>query len=307
MDRIRIGTRGSRLALAQAREVAEALESACGVWCELVVMSTSGDRRAGPLAAAGGKGLFTAELEEALRDGRLDIAVHSAKDLPIADAPGLCIGAVPSRADARDALVSKDGLSIEDLPRGAKVGTGSLRRRAQVLAHRPDLEIVPIRGNVETRLARALEDGGELDAVVVAMAGLVRSGLVGKLAGRLVPLSVEAVTPAAGQGALAVQCRRDDPRLIPMLRRIDDPSAAARLACERAVLRGLGADCHSCVAVHVRPSARGWQGLTMLGQDDGAIRRTEVVVPSVASAATAMLDALNPSRSNPWGVDLKCR
>ncbi|MFP3938456.1 MAG: hydroxymethylbilane synthase [Phycisphaerae bacterium] len=298
MDRVRIGTRGSRLAVAQAREVADALESACGVSCELVPTSTRGDRRAGSLTEAGGKGLFTAELEDALRDGRLDIAVHSAKDLPTSDAPGLCIGAVPARADARDALVSRGGYGLADLPRSAKVGTGSLRRRAQLLAHRPDLEVVPIRGNVETRLGGTLNEDADLDAVVVAMAGLMRCRLTRKLDNCVVPLSVEQMVPASGQGTLAVQCRRDDRRLIPMLRRIADPSATTRLACERAVLRGLGADCHSCVAVHVRSGQQGWQGLAMVGGENGRAIRVEVGVPAVSDAVTVLLEKLRATPSN---------
>lgn len=296
MERIRIGTRGSRLALAQSRLVAGLLESTCGVRCELVPISTRGDRRASPLADAGGKGLFTAELEDGLRQGRLELAVHSAKDLPVADAPELCIAAAPARADARDALVSRAGHTLESLPRGAKVGTGSLRRRAQLLQRRPDAEVVPLRGNVETRLERALADGAELDAVVVAMAGLIRCGLTAKLNGCVQPLPVEVMIPAGGQGILAVQCRRDDSRMIPLLRRIDEPAAAGRLMCERAVLRRLGADCHSCVAVHVSSCGDGWRGLAMTTTEDGQLLRADVRVSSLAATATTVLDALDARR-----------
>jgi hydroxymethylbilane synthase len=293
MDRIRIGTRGSRLARAQARQVAGLLEAACGVRCEPVALTTRGDRRAGPLAPVGGKGLFTEELESALAAGRIELAVHSAKDLPVGFPRGLCIGAVPARADARDALVSPAGGSLDELPPGATVGTGSLRRRAQLLAERPDLRVTPVRGNVETRVARALDPSGGLDAVVLAMAGLKRSGLLAELGARVRPLAIERMVPAAGQGALVAQCRRDDPAVVPLLRRIDDPVAAQRLLVERAVLRRLGADCHSCVAVHVTSGAPGWRGLAMVADSDGAgMVRCEVRARAVADVATALLEAL---------------
>ncbi|HAU36818.1 MAG TPA: hydroxymethylbilane synthase, partial [Phycisphaerales bacterium] len=207
---LRIGTRRSRLATAQATLVVDALRRAHpGLACELAPLLTRGDRRTGPLADAGGKGLFTAELEDALRAGRIHLAVHSAKDMPAEMPAGLVIAAVPDRADPRDALVSRDGLAPADLPRGARVGTGSERRRVQLLALRDDLEIVALRGNVETRLSAALD--GALDAVVLAMAGLERVGLAQEHATRVRPLDVATFLPAAGQGALAVQSQADSP------------------------------------------------------------------------------------------------
>ena len=199
MQTIRIATRGSQLALAQTGQVAELIRQANpALRTELVAISTRGDRHAGPLAEVGGKGLFTRELEEALRAGTVDLAVHSAKDLPAEMESDFAIAAVPVRQDARDALASRSG-PLAELPGGAAVGTGSLRRRAQLLAARPDLNVVPIRGNVETRLLKALGEQAELHAVVLAMAGLNRGGLADKYGDRLFPLDADQVIPAAGQ------------------------------------------------------------------------------------------------------------
>ncbi len=251
---IRLATRRSALAMAQTGMVAGSLRAACpGCLVELTPMSTRGDRTAGPLAPAGGKGLFTAELEDALREARVHAAVHSAKDLPEHLGEAFTIAAVPRRADPRDALVSRHG-PLADLPPGARVGTGSLRRKAQLLTLREDLDVVAVRGNVETRLGKALGERPELDAVVLAMAGLIRSGLDDDHAGNIHPFHAAELIPAAGQGSLAVEALADDHATCQRLARIDHAPSRAALTAERGILRYLQANCHSCVAVHVAPA-----------------------------------------------------
>jgi hydroxymethylbilane synthase len=294
MDLIRIGTRRSMLAMAQSRLVAEALRQQCGVEAELVGIVTRGDRRTGPLAAVGGKGLFTAELEAALRRGDIHLAVHSAKDVPATMSDDLVISAVPRRADARDALVSRGGVGLGDLRPGASVGTGSLRRSAQIRTARGDLNVVPIRGNVETRLRKALMDGmGGLDAVVVALAGLERSGLAGQHVGQVRPLELEQCVPAAGQGALVVQTTAAAKEVQTLVAAIDDPHSRQALLAERAVLAGLGADCRACVAVHVAPEGGHWRGCGMVARPDGAdMVRLQVIAATAQEVGRALCDGL---------------
>jgi hydroxymethylbilane synthase len=231
MDRLRIATRGSRLAIWQSERVAARL----GVEAEMVVVSTVGDRRADvPIWTIGGTGVFVKEVEQAVLDGRADLAVHSAKDLPSETAAGLRLAAVPERADPRDALV---GRRLADIPSGGVIGTGSVRRRAQLAAARPDLTFASLRGNIETRVAKA----AGFDAVVVALAALERLDLAGRAA-EILPTSV--VLPQVAQGALAVECREDDDDdILKALAAIDDPSAHAAVDAERAFLRRLGGGC----------------------------------------------------------------
>ncbi len=255
---LHIATRQSSLALAQAELVADGLR-AC--WPDLkivlVPVATEGDRRRDvSTGEIGGKGVFTAAVQEAVLAGRADVAVHSAKDLPAAQVPGLVIAAAPRRADPRDALAAREPLSgLDELPLGAVVGTGSPRRVALLRWLRPDLEVVPLRGNVETRLHKAR--GGELDAVVLAMAGLQRLGITTQPApgftgdGRgqgsgldwIVPLDPEVFTPAPGQGALAVEARADDTRTLGLLSALTDRSSRVALRGERAFLARLGGSC----------------------------------------------------------------
>ena len=239
MTRVRVATRASELALAQARLVASQLERALRVAVELVPLSTSGDRiQDVSLAKVGGKGLFVKEIEEALLDGRAELAVHSAKDLPAELHPELALLAFPERADPRDALVARRaGASLDALPHAARVGTGSVRRAAQLHLVRPDLVVVPLRGNVPTRL-RKLESE-ELDAVVLACAGLERLGLSERIGERIPP---ERMLPAVAQGALAIQGRRGDP-VARDAAALDHAETAARVAAERGCLSRLGADC----------------------------------------------------------------
>jgi hydroxymethylbilane synthase len=244
---VRIATRKSELALWQARYVATRIEKELGRETELVPLTTTGDElRDVSLAKVGGKGLFVKEIEEALLDGRADVAVHSTKDLPGAATPGLVLAAFPERADPRDALVSPRAARIDDLPHGARVGTGSVRRSAQLLLVRPDLSIAALRGNVPTRLARIERDS--LDAVVLACAGLDRLGLADRIAERIDPLRL---VPAVGQGALAIQTRRGD-ALAAELAPLSDPATATCVAAERACQAQLGADCNVPLGAHAQ-------------------------------------------------------
>jgi hydroxymethylbilane synthase len=263
---LRLATRESPLALAQARLVAGLLEARLRVRTELLPLRTSGDRLPGRLERRGGKGLFVKEIEEALLAGRADLAVHSAKDLPAAATPGLILAAVPERADPRDALVTRDGAaSLAALPCGARVGTGSARRAAQLRALRPDLELVPLRGNVGTRLRR-LEEGG-LAALVLACAGLERLGLADRIGERLAP---ELLLPAVNQGALALQARAGS-SLAGELRALADPRAEAELAAERAFLERVGGDCFVPIAALAECGAAGGLRLrALVARPDGA-------------------------------------
>ena len=258
------------LALTQSGHVAEAISAANeNVTTELVEIVTTGDETVGPLLDVGGKGLFTRQLEDALRDGSIDMAVHSAKDVPTYLDDDLTISAVPQRADPRDALVTSDGLDLRELSGEARVGTGSLRRRAQVMVWRSDVTVVPIRGNIETRLQRALSGADrKLDAVVLAMAGLIRGGLTEKYAGHIRPL-VD-IMPAAGQGALAIETLVGNDGVAPVLAPINDPDSFEALQGERSVLAALEADCHSCIAVHFSRLEGKWLGTSMVAREDGS-------------------------------------
>jgi hydroxymethylbilane synthase len=240
MTLLRLGTRGSQLALAQARLVADRLEAAApGLAVELVTIATAGDRdQATPLAAGERPGWFTTAIQEALQRGEVDIAVHSLKDLPTRRPQGLVIAAVPLREDPRDALVSRTGAPLRSLPPGAVVGTGSPRRETQLRELRPDLDIRPIRGNVETRIRKVRE--GEYDAAVVALAGLRRLGLEAEAAEIF---GFEELLPAPGQGALAVECRADDARARGLLARIDDPAVRLAVTAERSFLAAIEGGC----------------------------------------------------------------
>lgn len=230
---LRIGTRRSRLALAQATEVAGRLR-ANGVDTEIVGMTTSGDRDAVVTGPAGLKGMFVAEIVRALRGGEVDVAVHSAKDLPAEDEDRLVLAAVPERASPLDVLVTREG----DLPPGSVVGTSSLRRQAQIFRWRPDVLLKDLRGNVDTRLGKLA--GGELDAIVVAAAGLTRLGIVPEHAA---PMSVAEVIPAPGQGCLAIQARADDAATLQALAALDHAPTRTALLAERSVMRRLGGGC----------------------------------------------------------------
>ncbi|MEO8814045.1 MAG: hydroxymethylbilane synthase [Mycobacterium sp.] len=239
-DVIRIGTRGSLLATTQAGAIRDALVHR-GHPAELVIISTAGDRSAGPIADIG-VGVFTAALREAIDDGRVDAAVHSHKDLPTADDPRFVIAAIPPREDPRDALVARDGLVLGELPVGSVVGTSSPRRAAQLRALGLGLEIRPLRGNLDTRLNRV--SSGELDAIVVARAGLARLGRLDAVTETLEPVQM---LPAPAQGALAVECRAGDSVLVALLAELDDSDSRLTVTAERALLAELEAGCSAPV------------------------------------------------------------
>ena len=294
MKKLLIGTRKSHLAMTQSGMVAEAIRQAHeGLEVELVSMTTRGDRHRGPLWKAGGKGLFTRELEQALRDGSVQLAVHSAKDLPADMEPDFTIAAVPRRADPRDALVGRFD-SLSGLRSDAVVGTGSPRRGAQLLALRDDLQIVPLRGNVETRMNEALADDAEMDAVVLAMAGLIRGGLAEARREVIHPLDAEDCIPAGGQGVLAIQAMADNAEAAELLAPLEDPASRAALVAERRVLHELGADCHSCVAIHLAPEQGQWRGRAMVARPDGSdMIRLECFSATADEAAGEILTALD--------------
>jgi len=239
---LRIGTRGSPMALYQANLVRDRLTAAHpGLAAEIVPIRTTGDRvQDRALAEIGGKGLFSKEIETALTERRIDLAVHSLKDMETILPDGLTIACVLPRDDPRDALV---GARLADLPQGARIGTGSLRRRAQLLRHRPDLAITPIRGNVDTRLAKLA--AGEVDALMVAMCGLERLGRA-EVATEILPTDL--ILPAVAQGALAIECREDDAHVRSLLMPLHDEPSAARVSCERAMLAALDGSCRTPIA-----------------------------------------------------------
>lgn len=249
-----IGSRTSNLAMWQTRHIIELLQQASpALGCEITPFITKGDKTLDqPLPQIGGKGLFTLELEESLRAGRIHLAIHSLKDLPVENAPGLTLGAIVGRADVRDVLVSSGGRTLATLPDGAVVGTSSLRRQAQLLCARPDLNVRSIRGNVETRMRKVRE--GHYDATVLAAAGVTRLGLADQISEYL---SLAQMLPAPGQAALAVQCRADDAATLELLAAIHQPDVAAAVTAERSFLHHLEGGCSTPVAALATASADG--------------------------------------------------
>jgi hydroxymethylbilane synthase len=266
---LRIGTRGSPLALAQARQVRERLAAAHGLDAErieLKIIKTTGDMiHDRPLSEVGGKGLFTKEIEEALLAGTIDLAVHSAKDMPTVLPQGLGIAAVLPREDARDAFISRKAKSLRELPRGAVVGTASLRRQALVKRLRPDLGVVSFRGNVETRLRKL--DAGEVDATLLALAGLKRLGLA-ESATALLP--VDEFPPAVGQGIIALEARADDSEALAALAAINHLDSLTALAAERAFLAVLDGSCRTPIAGHAVISAGRVRFRGLIARPDGS-------------------------------------
>lgn len=245
---VRIGTRASDLARWQTEYVAQLLRAAWPqIQIETTVLDTRGDQILdAPLPLVGGKGLFTAELEQALHSGAIDLAVHSLKDLPTEDSPGLTVGAIPPRVEPADALVSRGRHTLATLPHGATIGTSSRRRSAQLLQQRPDLQMLDIRGNLGTRLRKASAADGPYDAIVLAYAGLHRLGLTEAVSA---VLSADQMLPAPGQGALAVQCR-DQASAHALLQPINHPATVYAVTAERAFLQGLGGGCSMPIAAY---------------------------------------------------------
>ena len=265
MNRVRIGSRGSALARAQSTWVKQQIEAHYpDLTVELSIIKTSGDRFVDrPIAAAGGKGVFTKEIEDALLNRTIDIAVHSMKDLPTELPNALTIAAVPAREDARDVLVTKSGVKLADLPPGARVATGSLRRQAQLLHYRGDLVVTPMRGNVDTRL-RKLDDG-EADGLIMAAAGLKRIGRADRI-GEI--LDDEICVSAVGQGALAIEARDDSP-VRQFLSFLHDATSAAETTAERALLRSLSGGCQVPIGARARAAGSVLKMIAIVASPDG--------------------------------------
>jgi len=276
---VRIGTRGSALALAQTQKIADQL-TARGAEVEIITVTTHGDRSSESLATLGGTGVFASALRDALLANECDVVVHSLKDLPTAPTPGLTIGAIPKRADARDALCARDGLTLDTLPENARVGTGSPRRAAQLLSRRGHLEIVDIRGNVDTRLGRIV--GGDLDAVVLAAAGLER---LGRAEAVTEYLSLNGWPTAPGQGALALEVRTGEEKLVSAL---DHKPSRILVEAERAVLAQLEAGCAAPIAAHAFME----DGLLFL---DARVYAPDGSAKITSSHALYLSDSPNPS------------
>ena len=243
---LRLGTRGSALALAQSELVAHALTAATGRPVDLVRIATAGDRSAAPVSQLG-VGVFVSALRDALLADEIDFAVHSYKDLPSAGHPALFLAAVPEREDPRDALIARDQMPLAQLPAGARVGTGAVRRIAQLHALGLQLRVAPIRGNVDSRIARVLGAQADLDAVVLARAGVARLGRTAEITETLDPMLM---LPAPAQGALAVECRADDADLVELLAALDHAPSRAAVTAERAMLATLEAGCSAPVAAY---------------------------------------------------------
>ncbi|WP_426593640.1 hydroxymethylbilane synthase [Cellulomonas sp. McL0617] len=284
-----VGTRASALAVTQTGHVADALARLGDLTLETVHVRTDGDRLTGSLSSLGGTGVFVTALRDALLDGRCDVAVHSLKDLPTGDAPGLVIGAIPVREDPADALCARDGRKLADLAPGARIGTGSPRRRAQLLAVRPDLDVVDIRGNVDTRLRRITDD---LDAVILARAGLARLGRLDAVTEAFGP---DVMAPAPGQGALAIEVRSDTAGpLADALRALDHRPTRLAVTAERALLERLEAGCAAPIGA--------WAALT------GTSLRLDAVVARPDGSATLRLgstiEASTPDDARRLGASL---
>lgn len=292
MSTLRIATRQSKLALWQSAYVGEKLRAAHpGLAIELVQITTQGDRILDrPLSEVGGKGLFIKELEIALADQRADIAVHSMKDVPSELPNHMTLAALLTRADARDALISRHFSAFETLPRGARVGTSSLRRQSQLRARRADLNIVPMRGNVDTRLRKL--DSGEYDAIILASAGLMRLGLGDRITQLL---SIETSLPAVGQGIIGIECRIDDARSIELVRVLDDANARTCITAERAFALRLEGGCQSPIGGYAELSG---SQLTLRGLiasiDGGEIFRDTIEGPreSAPSLGTVLAERM---------------
>ncbi len=289
---VKIGTRASKLALWQANWVKSALTANNpALSIELVTIKTKGDKILDvPLAKVGGKGLFVKEIEQALLDRRIDIAVHSMKDMPSEIPDGLCIGAIPQRAVATDVLISRKGLKFVDLPGGAVIGTSSLRRAAQLRHARPDIVIAPLRGNLDTRLKKLETEN--FDAIVLAAAGVQRLGLEQRITEYL---DCETMLPAVGQGALSIEMRQRDPVIGPMVKALDDPHTRAIVLGERAFLYRLGGSCQVPIAGHGEIKGNTFQLTGLVADIDGSrVYRSDLsgAADSSESVGNSLAEAL---------------
>jgi hydroxymethylbilane synthase len=289
--KLTIGSRGSKLALWQSNYIKDTLEALTGLPVDIKIIKTTGDRILDvPLAKVGGKGLFTKEIEVELIDGTVDLAVHSMKDVPTELPEGLVIAAMPPRVDPRDAIVSGKGYSLDDLPQGAKVGTSSLRRIAQIRHLRPDVCIVDVRGNLDTRMRKAEE--GELDVVILAAAGITRMGWADRITHYIEP---EQMVSAVGQGAIGIEIREDDPFMQHVCAKIADPDTMACVTAERVVMRRLEGGCQVPIGARARLEGDRMHMDAVVGSIDG----TTIVRESLAGDAAdpvalgeAMVEAL---------------
>src|SRR5262245_53455320 len=287
---LRTGTRGSPLALVQARAVRAQLAAATGMnedGIELVVIRTSGDTiQDRPLAEEGGKGLFTKEIDEALLDGRIDFAVHSAKDMPTALPAGLVLAACLEREDPRDVFISRKARTLSELPKGASLGTASLRRQAIAMRARPDLPVRPLRGNVETRLRKL--DAGDVDATLLALAGLKRLGLT-KHATCI--MSADEFLPAVGQGAIGIEARESDARTREILTHINHADTLTAVHCERAFLAALDGSCRTPIAGHATIAGNAVQFRGLIARPDGSAAHDVAGTGNRPDAATIGTEA----------------
>jgi hydroxymethylbilane synthase len=272
---LRLGSRRSPMAIAQSRRVAELIAERTGNQVEIVGVTTLGDVSRAQLTQIGGTGVFASALREALLGGEVDLAVHSLKDLPAGPAAGLVLAAVPPRDDPRDALVARDGAKLADLPPGARIGTGSPRRAAQLLGLRADLRCVPIRGNAGTRLEKVGQ--GELDGVVLAYAGLARIGCAGAVTQLFEP---DEMLPAPGQGALAVECRDDSSGLAELLEAVSDRPSMAAATAERSLLEALAAGCSAPIGAYAEGTEQLWMRAAVLSTDGTRALRAHGGAPS---------------------------
>ncbi len=297
-NELRIGSRTSALALWQTNHVMRLLAAAWpGLECCITPFVTQGDKILDKaLPAIGGKGLFTAELEAALLDKRIDLAVHSLKDLPVENAPGVMVGAISKREDPRDVLVCTSSCSLDTLPAGAVVGTSSTRRQAQLLARRPDLVVKPIRGNVETRMRKVQE--GHYDATLLAAAGVKRLGLEHAVHEWL---DFDVMLPAPGQAALAVQCRSDDEKTLAYLSAVHHHASQVAVSAERLFLAAMGGGCSAPIAAYARATANILRMSALVGSIDG---RKLVRVEGTAATAEALAGTLAASARRQGALEL---
>lgn len=287
---LRLGTRASALAQTQSGHVAAEITARTGRAVELVLVTTHGDVSGEPLSSLGGTGVFVSALREALLRGEIDLAVHSLKDLPTAPFPGIELAAVPAREDSRDVLIARDGLTLGELPVGATVGTGSPRRVAQLAALGLGLEFVGVRGNVDTRIGKVRS--GELDAVVLARAGINRLGRAAEITETLDPIQI---LPAPGQGALAIECRAEDADLVVLLREaLDDAGTRAAVVCERTILAELEAGCSAPVGALAE----------VVEGDDGEELWVRAVASSLDGGLAVRLSASGPAE-DPVGLGVR--
>lgn len=271
--KIKVGTRGSRLALTQTNHVIDMLKKAHPeLEAETVIIKTKGDKILNmPLDKIGDKGLFVKEIETAMLSGEIDMAVHSMKDMPTEQPDGLVIVHPPAREDARDALILRDGLnSLDDIPQGGRIGTGAIRRISQILKHRPDLKFEPIRGNVETRMSKIETEG--LDGVVLAAAGLKRLDLEHRITQML---DLDTVLPSPAQGILAIECRENDERMLNILKAIEDDQASIQAKGERVFLEAVNGGCHIPVGAYCHIEGNSVTLDAMLGNSDGSVLHSQ--------------------------------